>query len=415
MRPVLLIAGRDPRDEVSGGHSSYVVAHALAARRAGFEPHLVCVGASRCEEESPFGRIHRVRALARPWRQQLIALHGPLLVREAARVGRTFPPPSVVHGFGVWGWAAVRAAERLSAGGTRAVSVLSSYTTYAEEARSQVDGVLGTYGAFMRARFGVRHLVRRLAIAPFERSAYRTARLVLCNYESVRRLIEADLGRSRGVRRTLYAPVSAFSPAPSPADPPPPGLDGLAPADAPLVAAVSRHQPRKGVDVLLLALARLRERRVPFRAFLAGDGELLDANRALVRRFSLEGSVLVAGTIPSVRGLLARADVFVLPSRREQSGSLALLEALQAGLPAVASACDGIPEDVADGQDALLVPPGGDAVLAETLGRLLADPGLRRRLSEGAREKFRSRFSPGAFAADLSAAYDEALAADAGR
>ncbi|MFI5180330.1 MAG: glycosyltransferase family 4 protein [Thermoanaerobaculia bacterium] len=409
MRPVLMVAGRDPRDEISGGHSRYVVAHALAACRAGFEPHLFCVGATAVDEETEFGRIHRARALARPLRQQLIAVHGPLLLREVMRVARPLSPPHLIHGFGVWSWAAVRAAERLSEGGAPAVSVLSSYTTYAEEAKSQVAAIGTTYGRLMRPRYALGQFLKRLATRPYERRAYMGAQVVLYNYESVRRLIAATYGEKIRTRRTLYASPSAFGAAPSVADPPPPGLDVLMPRTAPLLVSVSRHQPRKGVDVFLRALARLRSGGLAFRAYLAGNGELLDEHRALVGRLGLASSVVVSGTIPSVAGLLAWADVFVLPSRREQSGSLALLEALQAGLPSVASACDGIPEDVVHGESAWLVPPGDDVALAEGLERLLGDADLRARLSRGARAIAAARFSADAFAADLRLAYEEAL------
>ncbi len=404
-----MVAGRDPRDEISGGHSSYVAAHALAARRAGFEPHLFCVGATDVEEESALGRIHRVRALARPYRQHLIALHAPLLSRAVVAAARRRPAPHLVHGFGVWGSAAVSAARRLRAAGEEAIALVSSYTTYAEEARSQVEGTGTTYGPRLGWRFAAGQLLKRLGTRPFEARAYRGADVVLCNYDSVRRLLEAAYGEGLAPRRTLYAPASAFGADAASADPPPPGLSRLAPAEAPLVVAVSRHQPRKGVDVLLRALALLRERGVAFRAYLAGDGELLEENRTLARELGLLPSVLVAGVIPTVRSLLARADVFVLPSRREQSGSLALLEALRAGLPAVASACDGIPEDVVHGESAWLVPPGDVSALADALGRLLGDGSLRGRLSAGARETFAARFSAEAFARDLAAAYEEAL------
>ncbi len=406
MTELLLVAGRDPRDEVSGGHSSYVRAHALAARKAGFVPHLFCADVSAAEEETDFGVVHRVFTPVRPVRQQAVALHGPLLVRSVVGFARSRPGPHLIHGFGVWGDVAVVAARRLGRAGTEAIPLASSYTTYADEARSQVAGVGLTYGRLMRWRYGARHLVRRLMIAPFERRAYLGARVVLCNYESTRRLLVGTYGKRVRTRRTLYGPPSAFAAAPGPAGPPP-GLDGLAPAEAPLVVSVSRHQPRKGIDVLLRALGALRDRGVPFRACLAGDGELLDEHRALAFRLGLASSVLVAGALPSVAGLLSKGDLFVLPSRREQSGSLALLEALQAGIPAVASACDGIPEDVVHGESAWLVPPGDAGALADAIADLLADEGQRDRLSRGGREAFAARFSAEAFSRDLACAYAE--------
>jgi glycosyltransferase involved in cell wall biosynthesis len=109
--------------------------------------------------------------------------------------------------------------------------------------------------------------------------------------------------------------------------------------------------------------------------------------------------------VPDPYPYLERADVFVLPSRSEQSGSLALLEALQAGCAVVASRVDGIPEDVANGGSALLVEPGDAGALAGALARLLGDPDLRRRLAAGARRRFEERFSASAFAAALGKVY----------
>jgi glycosyltransferase involved in cell wall biosynthesis len=71
----------------------------------------------------------------------------------------------------------------------------------------------------------------------------------------------------------------------------------------------------------------------------------------------------------------------------------------------VASAVDGVPEDVADGESALLVPPGDVAALGEALAAVLVDPALRRRLGAAARRTFERRFSADIFTAALSDVY----------
>ena len=84
---------------------------------------------------------------------------------------------------------------------------------------------------------------------------------------------------------------------------------------------------------------------------------------------------------------------------------MAVLEALQYSLPVVATAVDGIPEDVTDGDSALLVPPGDAGALAAALVRLVDYPGLRDRIAAGGREVYERRFTADAFASGLREIY----------
>lgn len=340
--------------------------------------------------ETPFGIVHRVASRARPFRQLVGGAHAPFLAAgiEAFLAGAR--GPRVVHAFGVWGCAAVLAERKLARSGVEAVPIVSSYTTYEAESRSKARGAALGYGPATRAYYALENVFIRGVSDRAEGRGYRGARAVLVNYESVRRLVAARWGRGVAVRVVPYAAEGAFVSPGVPGGPRPPDLP---PGAAPLLVAVSRHDPRKGVDVLLHALAHLKERGVPFRACLAGEGRLLESNRRLAARLGLGPEISLPGLVPDVFPYLANAEVFVLPSREEQSGSLSLLEALQAGLPVVASACDGIPEDVTDGKDALLVPPGDALALAAALERLIGDASLRARLSRAARATFEARFS----------------------
>lgn len=236
-----------------------------------------------------------------------------------------------------------------------------------------------------------------------ERRGYADADLVLVNYESVREILTHAYGDSIQMQRVPYAPASAFagrSPAATPS---------LPPGDAPLIVAVSRHDPRKGIDVLLGALGRLNADGVEFRACLVGPGALLTSHRRIAAALGLNGRVEVTGRVDDVEPYLAAADVYVLPSRAEASGSVALQEALRAGLPIVASACDGIPEDLQHGRDALLIPPGDPRALALTLERVLGDLDLRAALSASARATYERRFSADRFTGALAGVYSTAI------
>ena len=377
MTDVVFIAGRDPFIEVSGGHSAYVRSHARAALLAGFTPHLFCVAPHSETRETELGVLHRVASPYRPFRQMLAALHARPLTAAIARFasGR----PLLVHSFGVWGVAAAALPN--------AVRIQSSYTTYRDEALSHVRGARSP---LVRLRFAALAWWVGAAVERWERRAYRAADTVLVNYASVARLVE----RRHGVtaRVVPYAAESAFR------DVPPARA-----AAGNRIVCVARHEPRKGNDVLLHALARVK---TPFRARLVGGGPLLAAHRALAARLGLGD--IIQGIVPDVTPLLAEADVFVLPSREEQSGSLALLEALQSGLAIIASGVDGILEDLGP-DDALLVPPGDADALAAAIEQVLTDEPLRRRLRTRARQLFEERFSAPPFAAALREIYLDSI------
>jgi glycosyltransferase involved in cell wall biosynthesis len=408
-RAIALIAGRDPRDEVSGGHSAYVRSYARAARLAGFLPHLFCVAADSRVEETAFGTVHRVASPVRPFRQLAAGFHAPWLGRAVERFASAAGgAPVLIHGFGVWSYVAARAARRLGRRGVATAVVASSYTTYEEESRAGVRGA-SAYGWAPRLAARAEHLWIRLAVERWERTGYLEARELTVNYESVQRLIAAKYGAAVRCRRLPYTCESAFDGAgglaPAAGGAPPEGVAALAPRAAPLLVSVARHQARKGIDVLLRALASLRAAGVPLRACLVGGGPRLAEPRQRVAELGLAGAVVCTGVVESVAPYLGCADVFVLPSREEQSGSLALLEALRAGLPVVASGVDGILEDVADGEDGLLVPPGDPAALAAALARVLADAPLRARLGRQARATYEARFAAPVVAAALAELY----------
>lgn len=142
------------------------------------------------------------------------------------------------------------------------------------------------------------------------------------------------------------------------------------------VLCVCRLFPRKRVEVLLGAAARLRGK---VRVRIVGDGPEERRLHALHRKLDLDGTVEWLGYIPPER-LAAEyrsADVFCLPSEQEGFG-IVLLEAMAAGLPVVASRAAAVPE-VAAGQ--VLLPPRDEEALARAIERLRNDPARRRALS----------------------------------
>ena len=157
------------------------------------------------------------------------------------------------------------------------------------------------------------------------------------------------------------------------------------------VGAVANLRPVKGLDLLLNAAARLAPSHPDVVFRVAGEGEERGAlehaavQRGLGQRFVLEGRV------KDVAGFLAGLDVAVLCSRAEGMPN-AVLEYMAAGRPVVATAVGAVPELIEDGTHGLLVPPGDPAALARAIARVLADPGLARRLGDAARARARERY-----------------------
>ncbi|HEX5632891.1 MAG TPA: glycosyltransferase family 4 protein [Gemmatimonadales bacterium] len=165
-------------------------------------------------------------------------------------------------------------------------------------------------------------------------------------------------------------------------------------ADDLLVVAVGSLVERKGHAVLLRALARLDREGLPrnWHVAIAGRGELEEPLKALVRELGLEGRAHILGHRGDVADILAASDVFTMPSLWEGL-PVAMLEAMFAEKPVIASACSGIPEAITSGVHGLLVPPGDEATLAEALRAVLTGPDLRTALGTAGRDRAAERYS----------------------
>ncbi|TVR06208.1 MAG: glycosyltransferase [Spirochaetaceae bacterium] len=158
---------------------------------------------------------------------------------------------------------------------------------------------------------------------------------------------------------------------------------GLSDGDV-LLICVARFVPQKAHDDLLHTLALLNNPAVHLA--LVGEGPLEAELRSVVDRLGVSGRVSFLGPRDDVPALLSAADLFVLASRWEGL-SKALLEALAAGLPCVATAVEGTEEVISSGTEGLLVPPNQPEQLAAAVASLLADPPRRTRMSAAARER----------------------------
>ena len=158
-----------------------------------------------------------------------------------------------------------------------------------------------------------------------------------------------------------------------------------------VLACVANYRPRKGIELLVDAMASLPEE---WNAHLLLVGGGMDAP-SLARRIAASPAaarIHVLGYRTDAPSLTAACDVFVLPSTKREGLARSLIEAMAYGVAPVVTDCGGSPELVVNGVSGLVVPVRDTAALAAALRRLHDDPELRRRLGAAARERIRNDF-----------------------
>jgi glycosyltransferase involved in cell wall biosynthesis len=170
------------------------------------------------------------------------------------------------------------------------------------------------------------------------------------------------------------------------------------PEDAVVIAMTCRLEAYKGHAFLLSALALLRDR-PNWIMWIAGgvqrekDRAYLDGLMASAKSLGITDRVFFLGQRSDVPRILNAADVFCQPNIGAEPFGIAFVEAMGAGLPVVTTRMGGAAEIVND-ECGLLVPPDDAQALAEALGRLIDDPGLRRSLGAAGPKRARSLCDP---------------------
>lgn len=329
-----------------GGGTVMVAALLQALRRAGAEPALVVDAGSHAAEAA---RREGIEVAEIPFFSFFTA--SAELRRQLDRLR-----PDVVHVHGS------RAAFHVAPWSRRHASVPVHYTVH---------------GYHFHHRLWARRVAGRWA----ERRATRGLRTVVhvCDYD--RRLAERwRLIGGSAARRVVYNGVDVEA------------LPPAAPAEPPRVAFVGRLVPQKDPDLIAAVAGRLAAAGAAVTIVGGGPGEA-GVRRALAPEVAA-GGVVMTGAVDRARALreLAGASVLVLPSRWEGL-PVVLLEALGAGIPAVAAAVGGVPEIVSHGRTGLLVESRDPGDFAAAASRLLADADERRRLGAAGRELVRERFA----------------------
>jgi glycosyltransferase involved in cell wall biosynthesis len=182
------------------------------------------------------------------------------------------------------------------------------------------------------------------------------------------------------------------------------------PPDAFTVGWIGRMTGVKRTDDVLLAFRSLRERGVPARLCLVGDGPDRDHVERRAHDLGVMRETLFLGYQEDVAPYYAAFDAFVLPSGNEGT-PVTTIEALAAGRPVVATRVGGVPDVVRDGEDGFLVDLGDVEELADRLATLAGDAELRERMGTAGREHVLPRYAVDRLVDDVDRLYRSLLEA----
>lgn len=188
-------------------------------------------------------------------------------------------------------------------------------------------------------------------------------------------------------------------------------------SDVRTIIFVGRLVAKKGIHILLHALACLKKYHNNVRCMIAGDGPMRSALERLAMQLGIDDCVVFVGAVPHWRmhEFYAMGDVLVVPSVVAPSGDRdglpnVILEAAAIGVPIIGSDVSGIPEFITDGETGLLVPPNDAHALANAIEHLLSDDELMAKLCDGARQRLCEQFTAEENVLKLTRIWDACIA-----
>lgn len=394
--PIFLISGKSPAKN-PGGYAAYAHNMARVFIELGHSVHIIAQGPMTSHESTEIGEesivssplVNRFSFL-KSIELAALPIFSSLFAQEIEKtINKHRYRDFVVWGMGPWSYAGVAIKKKF---GRRAKFIAFYPTTFLHEMKGSYDAIrISDYGLRMKLKYLIVVQVLSRLYGLLESQTVKNADLITLNYKYPESFLTEQFGIGKQKFRQMSYYVEVFK-RKAPSEISEKELRDIFGRHKTLIV-VCRQDPRKGINFLLHAFEEVRQKIKGVKLVIVGSGTMLQPNKTVAKKLGIEKDVVFTGFVANFESLLKKANVFVFPAVEEGSGSLSVLEAMKFGKPVVVTDCDGIPEDVTDGENGLIVPKMNSSELAEGLIKLLKDTKLAQRLGKNAKRRYEDKYS----------------------
>lgn len=394
--PIFLISGKSPAKS-PGGYAAYAHNLAKVFIELGHPVQIIAQGPENSQESTNIGEEHIVSSplvnklsFLKSIELAALPIFSSIFAQEIEKIIKENNYKDfIVWGMGPWSYAGVEIKRKFN---NRAKFIAFYPTTFLHEMQGSYDAIrVSDYGFLMKLKyFVVVQLISRL-YGLLESQTVKWADIITLNYKYPESFLtkQFKIGPEKFRQMSYYVEVFKRK---APSEISEKSLSDLFKKYRTLII-VCRQDPRKGINFLLHAFKLVSQKIKGVKLVVVGSGTMLIPNQMVAKKLGIEKHVVFTGFVADSEPLLKKADIFVFPAIEEGSGSLSVLEAMKFGKAIVVTNCDGIPEDVVDGESGLIVPKMDTRLLSEAIAKLLKDTMLARRLAKNAKKKYGEKFS----------------------
>ena len=394
--PIFLVSGKSPVSN-PGGYAAYAHNLALVFQELGHPVYIIAQGSQSSVGKTTLGEEHiiSINVINRlPFLKSIelaaLPIFAPFFSREIEGIIRQKAYKDfVIWGMGPWSYAGVSLKKRFS----RRAKFISFYpTTFLHEMKGSYNAIrILDYGLKMKLKyFFVVQIISRL-YGLLESQTIKYADLITLNYRYPESFLmtQFKIGSEKFRQMSYYVDVFKRK---APTEISEEKLRRIFLQHKTLII-VCRQDPRKGINFLLHAFKQVQKEIKNLKLIIVGSGTMLEPNRTIAMKLGINKDVIFAGFVADFEPLLKKADLFVFPAIEEGSGSLSVLEAMKFGKAMVVTDCDGIPEDIINKENGLVVPRMDTGSLAKAIIELVNDKRLAKQLGQNAKKRYEEKYS----------------------